>query len=214
MGRSYRLLEDELEAAGYRASVLGKAHRWDYGVAILSRTGLPEPNEIFRGLPGAESEGARLLTVEIDGLWLSSIYAPYSARDNVPAIERRVAWLQCLREHIKSEGYGSRDSLLCGDFNVKADVDLGLKGNYTKHEQRELDRLRELGFADLYRKAHPGGKAGHTFGFHRKPEGTSRLHLILGSQSVAERLRNACVDKLRIREEARPLIVELDGISR
>ena len=67
----------------------------------------------------------------------------------------RLAWLRSLREHITTSSYDSRDSVLCGDFNVTPDLDLGMTGHYTKREQRELAQLCNLGFVDLYRKEHP-----------------------------------------------------------
>ena len=206
----------KLQGIGYRAVVLGKTSRWDYGVAILSRTDLPELEEIACGLPGTESDGARFLTVEVSGLWFSSIYAPYGKRKNGPSmIDRRVAWLQRLREHIEISGYDGRDSVLCGDFNVTPDLQLGMTGHYTEREQRELAELCKLGFIDLYRRAHPdpNEEPGHTFGFQYNPKGTSRLHLILASESFARRSCNAYVDDHRIRRESRPVIVILDDTA-
>ena len=75
-----------------------------------------------------------------------------------------------------------------------------------------MARLYELGFSDLYRRAHPDGKDGFNFGFQWLEEGTSRLHLALGSESVADRLRDAWVD-LDYRTEAAPVIVDLDGVT-
>ena len=62
---------------------------------------------------------SRFLTVRIGKLWVSSVYAPFSPVS--PTNEHRVAWLNRLRDHIRDRGYSSRDSLLCGDFNVMAD---------------------------------------------------------------------------------------------
>ena len=211
-----KLAARKLDGIGYRAVVLGKISRWDYGVAILSRTDLPEPAEVARGLPGAEPDGARFLTVEVSGLWFSSIYAPYGERKNGPStIDRRVAWLRRLREHIEISGYGGRRSVLFGDFNVIPDLQLGMTGNYTNREPRELAQLSELGFINLYRKAHPNPheEPGHTFGFQYNPKGTSRLHLILASESLAKRSCDACVDDHRIRRQSGPVIVMLDGTA-
>ena len=46
---------------------------------------------------------------------------------------------------------------------------------YSEREQHELARLCELGFVDLYRRAHPGEDAGFNFGFKFSEGGTSRL---------------------------------------
>ena len=71
------------------------------------------------------------MTVNIGGLWVSSVYAPYS--EGLPpkaAIKRRVAWLDRLRDHVLDVGYHDRDSVLCGDFNVKVRADGPPKGDY------------------------------------------------------------------------------------
>ena len=204
-----------LEEIGYRSAAFGPTRRWDYGVAVLSRRELPKPEVRFRGLPDPEANEARLLTVDIGDVRFSSVYAPYGnprKYGNEKAIDTRVAWLRSLRTHVREEGYAQRPSLLCGDFNVVPDGPPTRGGAYSKREQHELARLCELGFSDLYRRAHPDGKDGFNFGFRWLDEGTSRLHLVLGSKSMADRLRDAWVD-LDYRTEAAPVIVDLDGVT-
>ena len=205
-----------LEEIGYHSAALGPTSRTDYGVAVLSRRELPKPEVRFRGLPGPESNGARLLTVDTGQIRFSSIYAPYGnprKYGNEQAIERRVAWLRRLTEHVQKEGYAERPSLLCGDFNVLPDGRRPRpRSAYSQREQQELARLCELGFVDLYRRAHPDGKDGFNFGFRWLEEGTSRLHLVLGSKSLADCLRDAWVD-LDYRTEAAPVVVDLDGVT-
>ena len=201
-----------LEENGYYSAPFGPTSRWGYGVAVLSRRELPKPEVRFRGLPGREADGARLLTVDTGETRFSSIYAPYGnprKYGNAQAIERRVAWLRSLRTHVRAEGYAQRQSLLCGDFNVIPDGPPKPGSAYSEREQHELARLCELGFSDLYRRAHPDGKDGFNFGFKFLDDGTSRLHLVLGSKSVADRLRDAWVD-LDYRTEAAPVIVDLE----
>ena len=205
-----------LEENGYHSAAFGPTGRTDYGVAVLSRQELPKPVIRFRGLPCPEANGARLLTVDIGEIRFSSVYAPYGnprKYGNEQAIERRVAWLRRLREHVQKEGYARQPSLLCGDFNVLPDGRRPKpRSAYSQREQQELDRLCELGFADLYRRGHPDGKNGFTFGFKFLDEGTSRLHLVLGSESITDRVRDAWVD-LDYRRESAPVIVDLDGVT-
>ena len=204
-----------LEEIGYYSVAFGPTCRTDYGVAVLSRRELPKPEVRFRGLACPEASGARLLTVDIGKIRFSSIYAPFGnprKYGNEQAIERRVAWLRCLRTHVREQGYAGRQSLLCGDFNVIPEGPPRRGGAYSQREQNELARLCELGFVDLYRRAHPGGKAGFNFGFRFATEGTSRLHLVLGSARLANCLRDAWVD-LDYRTEAAPVVVELDGVT-
>ncbi len=209
---------------GYKSRFLS-GPRWYLGVAVLSCQKLPQPKLRNCRLAGAEQDGPRFLTVDIGGFWVSSLYAPYGPLKSKPgdtrpkherAIERRVAWLNRLQDHIYNNGYHSRDSLLCGDFNVKVRADGPLKQNdkfYSDKEQDALESLMNLDFRDLYREKNPNEK-GHTRGYDKRhSEGTSRLHLILASMSLKDHLRSACVDvesKCRPREDAPPLVVDLD----
>ena len=159
------------------------------------------------------------MTVSIGDLWVSSVYVPFDEhglKRKESAIERRVAWLNRLRDHVYNEGYHGRDSVLCGDFNVKFKADSPRRtGFYSQLEQDALEELLNPGFVDLYRFLHsdPDEERGYTFGFHKNRKGTSRLHLALASRSLAPRLRDAWVDvDSRPRKEAAPLIVDLVAV--
>lgn len=195
------------------------------GVAILADLdfvrghGLPPPKMLDCELPGDDEyesrfpNEARFLTVSIGHLWISSVYAPFGPKclGEPRAIERRVAWLNRLRDHVRGEDHDRW--LLCGDFNVKADGPPW--GNF--YSQKERDALDELGFCDLYRKAHPCVREnpGLTRGYSEKnyTKGSSRLHLILASKGLAPRCISA-----RVEVESKPwplrdapaLIVGLD----
>ena len=202
--------ESTLDQLGYRSRVHGKAFGRDYGVAVLTSKELPEPKLVYCGLPGAEDDGARFLAVDVCGFNFSSIYAPYGAKPGVSAVERRVAWIESLRGLMNAAGYASKRTVLAGDFNVKTDVALGPKGDYTNREQRALAELCDLGFEDLYRRVRPDGD-GFTFGFQYADKGTSRLHLVLGSKIVVDQVRDAWVDdEFRLWRGAAPVVVELD----
>ena len=214
---------EELGKLGYESWPLWKQDSSDLGVAVLSlrRRSLPEPKVLCCELPGGKKQEARFLTVKIGGLWVSSVYAPFGPMkpDEQEAIHRRVAWLNRLRQHVCDKRFGHRAALLCGDFNVKLDEKLGKTGDFTCYEQRELRALLtpDMGFVDLYRQQHPDlKKLGGTRGYKEKtPEGTSRLHLILASGSLARRVRDARLDRPDIwpRPDAPPLIVEFEDIG-
>ena len=73
----------------------------------------------------------------------------------------------------------------------------------------------DLGFCDLYRAAYPdpGRHPGRTWGYSETcPEGTSRLHLALASESLAKRRQDVWLDvDSRPMDDAPPLVVELGG---
>jgi len=204
----------KLEQWGYRSVVYGRKCREDYGVAVLTRQELPEPIVLFRGLPCPEASGARLLTVDVGGMWFSSVYAPFGNPKKLGAkraIERRVAWLRHLHRHLRDKGYPDRYSLLCGDFNTIPDG-RPRPPNYTEEEQGVLADICRLGFADIYRRAHPDGEEGFNFGFNSRKEGTTRLHLALGSERLADHFRRDAWVDLKYRTEAAPVVVELKRV--
>ena len=119
-GRAEHVPERDLRGLGYDLANLPWRSRSDAGVAVLTREGLGRQEACVRELPGAESPESRFLTVRVRDLWVSSVYAPYGPppgdeqSSNPPherAIDRRVAWLNRLRDHVDGEGYGTRDRL-------------------------------------------------------------------------------------------------------
>ena len=203
--------EQVLRKVGYDGWYLN--HKENYlGVAILvhhdflSRHDLLPPEVLDRELPGDDRNESRFLTVSIGDISVSSIYVPYPRSLIGPTVE----WLNLLRDHVDKRAYACRSSVLCGDFNVPSIDTSSGKLN------RALLDLKNLGFCDLYRAKYGDSteKPGHTRGYSKKySNGTSRLHLILASKSLTQRLKSACVDvesRPRPREDAPPLVVDLD----
>ena len=68
-----------LRKIGYESRLLGKRSLSDLGVAILSHRNLPQPEVRVSQLPGPkQEEESRFLTVNIGGLCVSSVYAPFN----------------------------------------------------------------------------------------------------------------------------------------
>ena len=135
---------ETLREIGYESKVLPSPH-WYLGVAILSHRELPEKPEVrICQLAGAEQDGPRFMTVDLGGLWVSSVYAPYGPKSlgKRGAIERRVAWLYRLRDHVCHEGCDRW--LLSGDFNVKVKADGAPKPEREIYSEKEQDALEEL----------------------------------------------------------------------
>lgn len=206
IGLSKEFPAEALRKVGYESKFLlgGRSGPYPLGVAILSlsQSDSRQPEVRTCGLPGDGDKKSYFLTVSFGELWVSSVYAPSPN----PGSARTVDWLNRLRDHIDNQRYALRPSVLCGDFNVRAD-DIS-KGKL----QRALEELKNLGFVDLYRKAHPSRKEkpGFTRGYGQ--EYPSRLHLALASKKLAQCLRDVYLDvDSRRREDAPPLVVDLDG---
>ena len=208
IGLNEEFPKEELLEVGYESRCVGsRAGQYPTGVAILSHRSLGRPDVLFRGFPDDEEEVSDFLTVDLGGFWVSSVYVPYP-------LQRRLAWLRRLRAHVRNEGYNRKDSVLCGDFNVKFRDDGPRGSGYGQAHEDELRALMNLGFRDFYRAAHPDVRnyPGHTSGTgERGPNSGSRLHLILGSTGLAQRLLCAGLDvDSRPRKDAPPLVIELD----
>lgn len=200
--------EGKLREIGYNTKFRGdRAGTYPIGVAVLSCRKLPEPEEIPGVLP-CKGGKSRFLAVNIGDLSVCAVYVPPSSSPDGPTAD----WLNCLRDHVDKEGYARRKSVLCGDFNVPKIDDIS-----NGRLKRALKELKDLGFCDLYRKAHPcvTDHPGCTWGYRKGDctKGASRLHRILASESLADSCSSVCLDdnpKLWPRPDAPPLIAELD----
>ena len=193
----------QLEEAGYRV-VATLAGNQLASVAVLIRRGfLPDGHDLVvlqRGLPDHETDG-RLLVVDAGGVRIGSVYAPYAPRgsrtkDDVRrSIDAKVAWLRSLSDCVAGLPSDSTPTFLCGDFNVVLDGESEPNTlNRSPEERKALISMCASGFVDLYRNFHGDGKAGFNSGtpISRPPD--TRLHLMLGTASVARRVKSIDVD--------------------
>ena len=203
---------EALQQAGYESVFYTRdgEFRNGWGVAVLSRETLPQPRILQTGLPGQEDRGARFLTVGVGDLEFSSVYALYGDPGNYGvdgAIQRKIAWMKLLHEHLEERSARSGPCVLAGDFNVVTDGPPQRRTvNYTEEERGMLTSLLDLGFVDLYRLRHPDTRTGRNYEFNIHKPVSTRLHRILGTQAVASQIHEAWVD-LEYRKE----IKELEG---
>ena len=205
--------EEELRKIGYKGWYLN--HNKNYlGVAILahrdfpSRHGLSPPIVLDRELPDDDRNESRFLTVRIGDLFVSSIYVPWHRHKGAGP---RLDWLNLLRVYVDKRAYACQDSVLCGDFNVPG-IDDKSKGKL----KQALGDIKELGYCDLYRQAHPDPEEMPGYTRRCGQNHPSRLHLILASRSLAQRLGFAYIEpepSLWPRKDAPPLVVGLDDIE-
>ena len=212
--------EEALQQAGYESVFHTRdgEFRNGWGVAVLSRMTLPKPKILQVGLPGQDDRGARFLTVDMGDLEFSSVYALYGNPRKYGvegAIERKIAWMRRLREHVGKQPTLSGRCMLAGDFNVVSDGNaIPTTLNHTEGEREELSALLGLGFVDLYRRRHPDSRTGCNYGFNPHEPVASRLHRILGTEAIADHVHEAWVDleyRKNSRAQSAPVIVDLSG---
>ncbi len=186
----------ELLGAGYRSEPLRRGSL--YGVAVLTRIVGPEPEVLDRGLAGGDGRDDGLLTVRVGDLLVCCVYAPYGnpgKRGIDGALAHKIAWLDRLNAHLEERRTASERSLLCGDFNILPDV-LAKQGvlNCTLEEKKQYKGLLNTGFVDLHVRVNPPSDHGLNYGFNPQQPPTTRLQLILGSESVAKSVASVRAD--------------------
>ena len=185
------------EREGYYAKahcygIMNAGHK-DFGVAVLCRKkkNRAKPRVLQKGLCGQEELGARLLTVEVDGLEFSSVYAPYGKSAD---IKLKLDWFECLIEHLRATRSRSEQRVLCGDFNVVPEYRVGPAGSpknspaYRADVRKKFKELLEsAGLSDLYRRQPPDWEDPFIFKGRQGCLKFSRLEYVLGTQSVVDR---------------------------
>ena len=198
-----RFPEEALRQAGYESVAHARdgQFRNGWGVAVLVRKTLPKPKVLQLGLPGQRDPGARFVTVAVGDLEFSSVYAVYGNPDAngfEGAMERKIAWMEQLQEHLGKRSKLSGGCVLAGDFNVVSDGPALPKAlNHTSRERDALGAVLGLGLVDLYdlhRCRHSGTGPGFNYEFNPHRPVTSRLHRIVGTRVVADQLCDAWVD--------------------
>lgn len=136
------------------------------GTAIFTK--IP-PIEAIIGIPEAitkkyslsdkygdtKSEG-RVVTLEFDGFYVSTVYTP-NAKDDLSRIPMRLQWDPAYLEFVKHL-QKKKPVVFCGDLNVAhQELDLarpkeneGKKG-FTKEERGGIDAMLKAGFSDTFR---------------------------------------------------------------
>jgi len=190
----------ELEAEGYRCAVHGQK-AWN-GVAILTRR---EAEVTRTGLPGQDEFGARLLSATIEGLRFTTVYVPNGKQLEHDDFPRKLAWLDSLIDFVRADETMTKNSVLCGDFNVcPTPLDSWNEAKFAGsifHTDEERDRIRRLldtGLTDLYRELRPESREFSWWdyrggAFHRK-QGL-RIDFLLAGADVMARVQRVEIDR-------------------
>lgn len=190
----------EVEAAGYHAAVHGQP-QWN-GVAVLSRN----PAEVLQvGLPGAEDQGARLLTVAVDGLTVTSVYVPNGKTIDHPDYTSKLTWLDRLGDYAEKAVDPDGAHVIGGDFNIApGPLDSWDPERFagtifhTDEEIARLDRILATGLGDIYRHTHPDGDRfswwDYRGGSFHKNQGL-RIDFLLATAPVRDRVDTIGVDR-------------------
>jgi len=190
---------ERLAEAGYHALTHGQKS-WN-GVAVLARS---EGCVRQRGLPEQDELGARLLSVELDGLVFTTVYCPNGKRTDHEDFPRKLAWFDSLAEWLE-QGSAETPSVLCGDFNVvPGAIDSWDEERFageifhTDEERARLRRLLDWGLVDVFRDRHPETRAfswwDYRGGAFHRGHGL-RIDYLLATPPIAKQVTDVVIDR-------------------
>ncbi len=209
-------------ALGYESVHHGQG-QWN-GVAILSRVGIDDVSSGFGTLTDPYEGDARLITATCGGVTVSSVYVPNGRELATEHYERKLVWLDVLREWIAMTCTPSDPYVILGDFNVAPDdrdvwsMEAFVGATHVSEPERAaLAALRAWGLVDVFRQ-HYEEDGLFTYwdyrgGAFHQGRGM-RIDLAYATEPVARRCTWAIVDrnarKGKQPSDHTPLIIELD----
>lgn len=157
---------EPIREIGYAAAFKGqKSHA---GVALISRD---EPQEVGYGLDdGGPVDEARLIRAVIRGIPIVNTYVPQGQSVESEQFRYKLEWLARLRGWFDRHYSPEKPLLWLGDLNVATEpIDvhdpqrLANHVDYHPEARAALERVREWGFVDVFRRHHPGAAGQYTF---------------------------------------------------
>jgi exodeoxyribonuclease III len=214
-----------LAKAGYGAVWRGQKS-WN-GVAILARDG--DPIVTRTELPGdADDAQARYIEAAVNGVLITSLYAPNGNPQPGPKFTYKLAWMDRLAAHAADLFAAGVPVVLAGDFNVvPTDRDIYPTKSYAKdallqpESRTRFARLLGQGWRDAVRTFHPDEPAYTYWSYlrNRWPRDAGlRIDHVLLSKEAAKRLAASGIDRaIRGEDNASdhaPVWIELHNSSR
>jgi exodeoxyribonuclease III len=180
--------------------------QWN-GVAILSRVGLVDASDGFGTDFVDPYEGdARLVAATCAGVRVVSVYVPNGRAVDTEHYDKKLRWLEVLRNWIAKHHTPADAVAILGDWNVApTDRDVwssqAFEGSthVTAAERAALARLEELGFTDAFRAVYPDVDGLYSYWDYRAGDFHQhrgmRIDLAMTSGPVTERVTWAVVDR-------------------
>lgn len=210
------------EDAGYQITMHG-LNQWN-GVAFASKI-TPEDVEIgFTGMPDfKDAQEARAIGATFNGVRLWSLYVPNGRTLDDPHYTYKLEWLERLAS-ITAETLENEPDLplaLMGDFNIAPldtdvwDINFFAGSTHVSPEERQaFEAFEQIGLKDVVRPIVPDGYTYWDYQQLRFPRNEGmRIDFVLGSESFAEKVKTASIERDERKGEAPsdhvPVVVEL-----
>jgi len=191
-----------IAAAGYGAVFRGQS-AWN-GVAILARG--VDPILTRDALPGDNDDSqARYIEAAVNGIIVTSLYAPNGNPQPGPKFDYKLAWGERLIAHAAALLETGLPVALAGDYNIVPEAhDIYQTTSYAKNalvqprSRAQYRALLDQGWTDALRKRHPDAVIYTFWDYMRnrwdRDAGLRLDHLLLSKQ-LARKLTDAGVDK-------------------
>jgi exodeoxyribonuclease III len=191
-----------IEKAGYGAVWRGQK-TWN-GVALLARGTTPIVTRTE--LPGDASDGqSRYIEAAVNGVLITSLYAPNGNPQPGPKFDYKLAWLERLAAHAADLIATGVPVVLAGDYNVvPTERDIYPTKSWAKDalvqpaSRAAFRRILAQGWVDAIRTLHPDAPMYTYWDYKRnrwERDGGLRIDHLLLSGAVSKRLRDAGVDR-------------------
>jgi exodeoxyribonuclease III len=209
-------------ALGYESVHHGQG-QWN-GVAILSRVGIAEVASGFGERVDPYEGDARVIAANCGGVRVVSVYVPNGREVGTEFYDRKLLWLDGLRDWLDATAKPSDPVAVLGDFNVAPeDRDVwsvkAFEGSthVTGPERDAVGRLRDWGMVDAFRAVYPDDRL-FTYWDYRRGDFHQhrgmRIDLALVTEPLARRITWALVDRNARKGQGpsdhAPLLVDLE----
>ena len=214
----YKAFED----AGYQITMHG-LNQWN-GVAFASKFPAEDIEIGFSGMPEfKEVQEARAIAATFDGIRLWSLYVPNGRTLDDPHFPYKLEWLDRLAA-VTAETIENEPDLplaLMGDFNIAPldsdvwDINFFAGSTHVTPEERQaFEAFEQIGLQDVVRPRIPEGYTYWDYQQLRFPRNEGmRIDFILGSESFAEKVKSASIERDERKGEGPsdhvPVVVEI-----
>jgi exodeoxyribonuclease-3 len=210
------------EDAGYQITMHG-LNQWN-GVAFASKIPAEDVEIGFSGMPEfKDAQEARAIGATFDGNRLWSLYVPNGRTLDDPHFPYKLDWLDRLAA-VTAETLENEPDLplaLMGDFNI-APLDTDVwdinffagSTHVTPQERQAFEAFEQIGLQDVVRPRIPEGYTYWDYQQLRFPRNEGmRIDFILGSESFAEKVKSASIERDERKGEGPsdhvPVVVEI-----
>lgn len=162
----------------------------------------------------------RIISVELENLWIVCVYVPNSKEDLSRLRLRHNQWDPALLQHIK-QLEKTKPVVICGDFNVAhQEIDLANpkpnrgKHGFTDEERAGFENYIKAGLIDGFRQKHPSQTEAYTWWTHwgnsRARNVGWRIDYTLISDKLSKKLISANIHPEVMGSDHCPISIDLD----